>query len=126
MASGGSIQEVSIDGRIFAVAADADGSRDLGGFTVETQMNGDGTARYVFTRKAWMFEGLQLVIDDVRSDQEFLQEKQNAKVESRMTFTTVTGFTYEGKGKITGDLKASTNNVTAALTFSGGGVMRQQ
>ena len=44
-AVGGPVESVNIDGRYFAVAADADIGRELGGFTNENQPNGDGTAR---------------------------------------------------------------------------------
>ncbi len=43
-AVGGSIESVTLDGRTFAVAADAEAQRKLGGFENEVQANGDGTA----------------------------------------------------------------------------------
>ena len=51
MAIGGSIESVSIGGRPFTVASDADATRDLGGYTSETRANGDGTTRDILTRK---------------------------------------------------------------------------
>ena len=58
-AIGGSIQEVALQGRTFAVAADAESQRKLGGFENEVQPNGDGmTARLIKTRVTWMLDGL--------------------------------------------------------------------
>jgi hypothetical protein len=124
--TGGSIQEVSIKGRIFAVAADADANRDLGGFTNEVAPNGDGSARLLKTRKPWMIDGLALEIDDARADLEFLQGIANSSEFVPMTWTQVSGITYSAKGTITGDVKASTATATAPMTFSGPGEARQQ
>jgi hypothetical protein len=68
-AVGGSIESVSIKGRGFAVAADADASRKLGGFENENQMNGNGTTRTIKTRVGWMVSGLSLSLDDTMGDQ---------------------------------------------------------
>jgi hypothetical protein len=126
MASGGSIQEVSIKGRTFAVAADADANLDLGGFTNEQVSNGDASTRLLQTRKPWMADGLALDIDDNRADLEFLQGIANGKVNVPMTITQVSGITYSGKGQITGDIKKSTATTTAPITLSGPFELRQQ
>ena len=73
-AIGGSIQSVSIRGRLFAVASDAEANKKLGGFENEVQANGNGTARLVKTRVPWSIDGLQIEIDDNRADHEFLKE----------------------------------------------------
>ena len=57
-AVGGSIQSISIRGRIFPVASDAEANKKLGGFENEVQANGDGTARKVMTRVPWSIDGL--------------------------------------------------------------------
>jgi len=46
-ATGGSIESITMDGREFAVAADAESQRKLGGFENEVQANGNGTARII-------------------------------------------------------------------------------
>ena len=76
-AVGGSIESITLDGRNFAVAADAEAQRKLGGFENEVQSNGDGTARLIKTRVPLSLDGLTLEIDDDRADQEFLQELSN-------------------------------------------------
>jgi hypothetical protein len=124
--TGGSIQEVSIKGRIFVVAADADATIDLGGFVNETSPNGDGSARTLKTRKVWKTEGLALEIDDARADLEFLQAIADSTKDVPMTITQVSGITYSGKGTITGDIQKSTASATAPIVLSGANKLRQQ
>lgn len=125
-AIGGSIQEVSIKGRIFAVASDADASKKLGGFEAEVQANGNGTARTVLTRVPWMVSGLQLEIDDTRGDQQYLQERANEADFYPISITLASGVTYSASGRVSGELTASTNNSTAAVTLSGPGQLGVQ
>ncbi len=58
VAIGGSIEEVSLAGRIYSVPADVDTGRKLGGFENEFQPNGDGSGRLVKTRTGWAIDGL--------------------------------------------------------------------
>lgn len=118
-AVGGPIEEVTIDGRGFAVAADADAGRDLGGFTNEVSPNGNGTARILKSRKTWKVGGLALETNADRGDQEFLQEKSDSKEFYPITFTHADGSVYGGVGIITGDLSASTMKATCPVEFSG-------
>ena len=76
-AIGGSIASVSLDGRNFPVAADADSQRKLGGDENDVQANGDGSARLIKTKVPWQVDGLTLTIDDGRGDHEFLQALAN-------------------------------------------------
>lgn len=119
MATGGSIESTSIGGREFTVAGDADSSRDLGGFTIEFQPNGNGTAREIKTRKPWQLTGLTIEIDDSRGDQEYLQNIMDSGDIVAIGITYVTGETYQGQGKPSGDLQASSASATADVTLSG-------
>ena len=125
-AIGGSVESVGIAGRTFPVAADADGSRDLGGYSNENQPNGDGSARTIKTRKVWMMSGLTLEIDDDRQDQEYIQDIANGSAAVSLTFTMVSGVVYQGTGLPVGDLKASSQSATMPVDFSGSGVLKQQ
>ena len=116
---GGSIESCSISGRIFPVAADADGERDLGGFTVDVQSNGNGTARILKTRKPWKVGGLSLEVNDDRGDQEFLQSIADGNDYVPITVTLASGRTYQGSGTITDDIVFSTQKATADVTFMG-------
>jgi hypothetical protein len=125
-AVGGSIESISIAGRNFAVASDAEANRKLGGFENEVQANGDGTARIVKTRVPWAVDGLQVEIDDTRGDQEFLQSIADGKDFVAITMTLASGFTYQGTGIVSGEVQGSTQNATASLTMSGPGEMTRQ
>ena len=126
MSIGGSIQEISLNGRIFAVAADADSNRKLGGFTNEAQANGNGTARLIKTRETWMLDGLSVDTDDVRGDHEFLQDLADLKDFFPVLVTYVSGVSYQGSGQITGDLQRSSQSATAAIALNGPGKLTRQ
>jgi hypothetical protein len=123
---GGSILSVSIRARLFSVASDADVSMDLGGYSNETQSNGNGTARIIKTRKTWMLENISVVLDPDNNDLEFLQEIADGNTFVPITIELVSGHVYQGKGIVTGDLKGSTQNTTATITLSGKEKLTQQ
>lgn len=125
-AVGGSIESISIRGRLFPVAADADATRDLGGFTVEVQSNGDGNARILKTRKPWALGGVVVEINDDRADQEFLQEIQNGNEFVAITITFASGTTYQARGTLVDAIEAGSANATATIALQGPGEMTQQ
>ena len=118
-AVGGSIQEISIRGRIFPVAADADNNRKLGGFENEVSSNGDGSARIIKTRVPWMLGGLTVEVDETRNDQAFLQEIADGNTFEVVTITFASGATYQGSGTISDTLEFSSQSSTAEVTLSG-------
>lgn len=123
---GGSIESISIRGRLFPVAADAEVQRKLGGFENELQPNGDGSARLIKTRVPWMLDGLVVEIDEDRADHEFLQEIANDSDYVAVTITFASGRTFQARGTISGELQVSSQNATAAFSMSGPGEMTQQ
>lgn len=125
-AVGGSIESISIRGRLFPVAADAEANKKLGGWENEVQPNGDGTARLVKTRVAWSIEGVQVEINDARADAEFLQEIADAFDFVPITITMASGITYQGTGTVTDTVQSSSQNATASITLSGPGTLSQQ
>jgi len=125
-AVGGSIESVSIRGRLFPVASDAEANKKLGGFENEVQANGDGTARLVKTRVPWSIDGLQVEISDARGDHEFLQELADSLEFCAITITLASGVTYQATGTITDEVQASSQNATATITLSGPGGLSQQ
>ena len=127
-AIGGPIQEVSIGGRLFPVAADADATRDLGGYTNTVSPNGDGkTARMLKEASPWSVEGLTLATDDAQADQEYLQAVAN-KMDwtNNITIKFVTGLVYQGKGTITDKIEFSSSKATASVKLGGPGQLTQQ
>ena len=125
-ATGGSIETISLDGRLFAVGADAEAQRKLGGFENEVQSNGDGTARLIKTRVPLSIEGLTVEVDDDRGDHEFLQEIANKTDFFAISITYASGNTYQGTAQITGDTQASSQSATASLSLMGPGILTKQ
>lgn len=125
-AIGGSIESISINGRNFPVASDAEANRKLGGFENEVQANGDGTARVVKSRVPWMLDGVSVEIDDSRGDHEFLQEIANGNGFVPIAITFASGVTYQADGTITGEIQASSQSATAPISLSGPGEMTSQ
>lgn len=125
-AIGGSIQSISIRGRLFPVASDAEANINLGGFQNEVASNGNGTARLLKTRVAWMVDGLQVEIDHGRADLEFLQEIADGLEFVDFTIELVDGTVYQGEGQLVDEIQASTQSATATITAHGQQKLTQQ
>lgn len=122
----GSLESVSIDNRLFPVAADADSNMKLGGFEAELEPNGDGTVRKVLTRVPWMLDGIAISIDHEREDMEFLQDKSDEPGFVPITITFADGSTYQGDGTVTGEFQYSSQAATAPVTLGGPGKLTKQ
>ena len=125
-AIGGSIESITLDGREFTVAADAEAQRKLGGFENEWQMNGNGTARLIKTRTAWSLDGVVIEVDDSRSDQEFIKELTDRNAEFPIAITYASGITYQGTGQVIGENAASSQSATQEVSLMGPGILTQQ
>ena len=125
-AIGGSIESITLDGREFTVAGDAEAQRKLGGFENEWQMNGNGTARLIKTRVAWSLDGVVIEVDDSRSDQEFVKSLIDRNAEFPVAITYASGLTYQGTGQVIGENAASSQSATMAVSLMGPGVLSQQ
>lgn len=125
-ATGGSIESVTLDGREFPVAADAEAQRKLGGFENEVMANGNGTARLIKTRVPLSITGLVIEVDDDRGDQEFVQNLANRNDFFPMAITYASGNTYQGTAQIVGENPASSQNATMAIDLSGPGILTKQ
>ena len=125
-AVGGSIESVILDGRNFAVAADAEAQRKLGGFENEVQANGDGGARLIKTRVPLAIAGLTIEVDDDRGDHEFLQDLSNRNDFFPIVITYASGADYQATAQITGELQASSQSATAAVDLMGPGILTKQ
>jgi len=125
-AIGGSIESVSLSGREFSVATDAEVQRKLGGWENEVQANGDSTARIIKTRVPLSLDGLTLNIDDSRGDHEYLQDLANETDFWTLAITFASGVTYQGSGIIVGEMQVSSQNATAAVSLMGPGELTKQ
>ena len=126
MGLGGSILSVTLNGRTFAVAADAESNRKLGGFENEVLANGDGSGRIVKTRVPLSLDGLAVDIDDDNGDLEFLQDLADAKDFFVIGITYASGEVYQGQAMIVGEMPASSQNATAVVNLMGPGKLTRQ
>jgi hypothetical protein len=126
MAVGGSVQSLTISGRNFAVAADSDVNRKLGGFENEMEANGDGTVREIKTRVPWALTDADVVIDDANEDQEFLQLHADSIGFVPITITMADGSIYQGSGKVTGENPMSAQSAKATIGIQGEGKLTKQ
>lgn len=125
-AIGGSIESVTLDGRNFPVAADAEAQRKLGGFENEVQSNGDGTARIIKTRVPLSIMGLTVENDDARGDHEFLQALANRNDFFPCAITYASGQTYQCRAQVTGEMQSSSESATTSVSLSGPGILTKQ
>jgi hypothetical protein len=123
---GGSIESITMDGRTFSVAADAEAQRKIGGFENEVQSNGDGTARIIKTRVPLSLDGLTVDIDDANGDAEFLQGLQDRNAFFPIALTYASGETYQGEAQIVGETQTSSQNATASVSLMGPGTLTRQ
>lgn len=125
-AIGGSIESVSLGGREFAMAADVEVNRKVGGFENEVLANGNGTARLIKTRVPFMFDGLAIEIDDARDDQGFVQALADGDDFFPITVSYASGVTYQGFGQIVGEIQFSNQTSSCTVSVSGTGTATPQ
>ncbi len=125
-AVGGSIESISMGGRLFAVPADVEAQRKLGGFENEVQANGDGGARLIKTRVPLSIDGLTVEIDDDRGDHEFLQDLTNQNDFFPIVITYASGADYQASAQIVGEIQVSSQNATGAVSLMGPGLLTKQ
>jgi hypothetical protein len=123
---GGSIEYITVAGRIYAVAADADATMSLGGYSNEVQPNGDRTSRIIKTVIPWALSGLTVSVDDASATQEDLQAVADGNEYVPCTIRMASGVTYQGSGTIAENVERSTQSATCSLSLSGQGTLSQQ
>lgn len=125
-AIGGSIESVTFKGREFAIAADAEVQRKLGGWENEVQANGNATARLIKTRVPLSLDGFTVEVDDARGDHEFLQELANLNDFWDLGITYASGAVYQATAQIVGEMQVSSQNATAVVSLMGPGILTKQ
>lgn len=125
-AVGGSIESITMGGRTFAVAADAESQRKLGGFENEVQANGDGTARQIKTQVPLSIDGLTLTTDDDNGDQEFLKGLADGNDFFPIVISYASGISYQGSAQIVGEMQTSSQNATTTVSLMGPGILTKQ
>lgn len=123
---GGPIADLTLKGRYFSVAEDAESNRKIGGFENEVQMNGDRTGRLIKSAVPWGADGLTVACDDDNEDQEFLQNLANENGFFAITVGYVSGAVWQGDGQIVGEIAYSSKNATATVALKGTGIFTKQ
>lgn len=117
-AVGGSVFSMTVNGRAFAVAADATVSIKLQKWTNEVAMNGDGSARVLKTLTAQTLESVVLSCNSAKDDLQYLTEANDSMEDISFTITLATGEVYGGKGQFVGDIKEDTSKATLEATVN--------
>jgi hypothetical protein len=92
---------------------------NLGGFSAETGINGNGGLYVTNRRKKASITDVPISIDDVNKDLEFLQSKVDAKELGPLAITLASGVTYSGSMMLVGDLGKATGDGTSTVSFEG-------
>ncbi len=122
----GSVLDLIIAGRVFAVPADNDSGRKLGGTENEVVSNGDGSARIIKSRVPLNIDSIAVSVDDDRGDQQFLQDISNGNDFVPVNVTYASGDTWQGSAIITGELSYSSANGIASFGLMGPGELTKQ
>lgn len=118
-AVGGSIVEVSIAGRAFAVPADNEAQVGIGGSSNEVQLNGNKTGRLIKTATPLKLDGLLVEISHENGDLLFLQERANSADFFVFSAELADGAVYQGLAQIVDEVLGSTQSATAAISIQG-------
>ena len=124
-ATGGSITEVTFNGRPYSVDAEADLGKKLQNKENEAKANGNGTLRIIQKNVPQMLDGLVLAIDNSLGDLEFLSDLNDSGELFDLTVADADGSIWAGKGQITGEFKAQSQDATAEVTVHATGLKRQ-
>ncbi len=95
---GGDIAKFTYAGREFAPSGDADVTIFLHGKDLTNTAAGNGTMVTLSKRRLGGFDGLALVLDSARKDQEFLTNIQSSGVPKPWTLEEAGGIVYSGIG----------------------------
>ncbi len=117
---GGDIRQLMVKGREFDVKGeDANVNIDLGGYSDEAGISGNGTMHLTQRRKVAGFSDCPVSIDDSRQDLEYLQDLADAGELAPTTITLASGITYSGALIPAGDLAKATGDGTLSLEMRG-------
>ncbi len=119
MPIGGPLESLTLSGRTFAVASDNDAGRAIGGYNNEISMNGDGSSRTLKTRVPWTLGGINISVDDLNQDNEYIQNLADSKSDFAISGTFASGAIFQGAGQITDSIEFSNLSSTCTVSVSG-------
>jgi len=122
---GGSITEITLNGRPFSVDAESDIGKKLQKHENELKANGNGTTRLIKKNVPQMIDGVAIAIDNSLGDFEFLKGLNDAFVLFDITIAEPDGSFWAGQAQITGEFKTQSQEATTEVTFMGQNIRRQ-
>ena len=123
--NGGPIEEINIHGRPFTVVGDSGGTRGLGGKESEVKVDGAGNPYASSSRVPSGLSDLDILVDDDRGDQEFLQDIANRAAFGNVTVTFNSGAIYGGLMTISGEIKFDVKESKCSISLMGGKLTKQ-
>lgn len=115
----GAFESIVIGGRRFSTKGDDSVETLLKGKTNETIMNGDGTWRNKQTWHPGHITGINIIVNDMNQDKQFLQDLQNGGEPIAITATKVSGVVVSGSVQIVEDLACDESEGTIELNLEG-------
>lgn len=119
--SGGALESIVINGRRFTCDAEDEPKFKLPGFENEVVANADGSMRQKKTRVIGTISDINIVTDDSRGDQQFIEEAAASLEFFAVSATKVDGTLVSGSMQIidekTLDGKANTMSITLSGTW---------
>lgn len=122
---GGSITEITLNGRPFSVDGEADIGKKLQKHENELKANGNGTTRLIKKNVPQMIDGVAVAIDNALGDYEFLRDLNDGFILADFTMAEPDGSFWAGQVQITGEFKSQSQEATMELTFMGQNIRRQ-
>ena len=116
---GGDIRQLTINGREFAVMAEASVVIDPGGFQNDGGLNGNGELHINQRRKLAGFSDCTVSADDELGDLEFLQSIADNGDTVPVTITLASNVTYSGQLSPWGELNKNTGDGVVTLEMRG-------
>ena len=117
-AAGGALTSIVINGRLFTCDAEDEPKFKLPGYENEVAPNADGTFRQKKTRVAGTITDINIVTDDSRGDQAFIEESAASLEFLDISATKIDGTLVSGSMQITDekvlDGKANTMSISLA------------
>ena len=105
------------------MATGGDNSRINGGrYGEEVEGHGDGSTRPIIRSRPGERE-VVLAIDDSLGDHEFLLTASADPLDSRISYTHISGIVYAHNARPVGDMAKNDGNATATVTFKGGPIL---
>ena len=117
--AGGALESIVINGRRFTCDAEDEPKFKLPGFENEVVANADGTFRQKKTRVAGTITDINIVTDDSREDQQFIEESAAGLDFLAVSATKVDGTLVSGNMQITDEKTLDGKANTMAISLAG-------